>query len=465
MADAAHGGWSRTRTALLAVLVLLLAAGAAIGGFAETRAVREHADPTPTVTTTPPGQLKAATAAPAPTPTPPEQALTAAAVRKALAGPLHDDGLGGRVLARVVDARTGAVLFDRAGSTAAAPASTAKLLTAAAALEVFEPSDTFTTKVVTDGKGTIVLVGGGDPTLTAATVGKQGPYGPSARIADLAAQLRKAKVKVGKIVVDGSLFAGPSVSPSWDPGDVPTDYASPITAIMVDGGRNQPGDYVRSDSPDLAAGQALAGALGADVPVVRGKAPAGARLAASVRSMPLADLIAQMLQQSDNVIAEVLGRQVALHQHRPGSFAGAVTAVRDVLSGAGIDTGATFHDASGLAPADRVSPAGLVAVLRAAAQDGSRLAPLVVGLPVAGWSGTLADRYPAAGVTGVAAGSIRAKTGTLTGVSTLAGLARTESGGLLAFAFFADRVPAGDPGNQSAEAALDALASSLIRKP
>src|SRR4051794_22636632 len=91
------------------------------------------------------------------------------AVAAALAEPGPASALGGRLLAHVVAARTGTVLYDRSGATPAAPASTAKLLTAAAILTARPPTARFATTVVA-GKpaGTVVLVGGGDPTLTGA---------------------------------------------------------------------------------------------------------------------------------------------------------------------------------------------------------------------------------------------------------------------------------------------------------
>ncbi|MDP9239867.1 MAG: D-alanyl-D-alanine carboxypeptidase, partial [Actinomycetota bacterium] len=103
----------------------------------------------------------------------------------------------------------------------------------------------------------------------------------------------------------------------------------------------------------------------------------------------------------------------------------------------------------------------LTKLLSAAARDDTpRLRAALTGLPVAGFTGTLDDRYRV-GATRIAAGEVRAKTGSLTGVSTLAGVVRDTDGRLLAFALLADRVPAG--GTRGAEAALDALATALSR--
>ena len=140
----------------------------------------------------------------------------------------------------------------------------------------------------------------------------------------------------------------------------------------------------------------------AGLPVAAGTAPAGARLLGSVSSPPLLDLLEQMLEQSDNVLAEALARQVAIATGAPTSFEGASVAITSVLGALalpGLDAGSlSLADASGLSTLQRAAPGALAAILRAAS-DGAhpRLAPLIGGLPVAGWDGTLFDRYLAAG--------------------------------------------------------------------
>lgn len=173
------------------------------------------------------------------------------------------------------------------------------------------------------------------------------------------------------------------------------------------------------------------------------------------------DLVEQMLEQSDNVLADVLARQIAIATGTPASFEGAASATRTVLAGLavpGLDVESLeLVDGSGLSTLDRAAPAALGALLRAAA-DGAhpRLAPIIGGLPVAGWDGTLADRYPGANP---AAGVVRAKTGTLTGVSSLGGVLIDADGRELVFVVIADQVTA--TGTELAEAALDAVAGTL----
>jgi D-alanyl-D-alanine carboxypeptidase/D-alanyl-D-alanine-endopeptidase (penicillin-binding protein 4) len=449
------------------LLVILVIAGAAGGGFLVAHEIRAR-NASSDVSTAPatPSALASATAWPTsattPTADPPPRP---AAVASALAKPLAAAAVGGRVLGEVVDAATGTVLYRHLDTVSAAPASTAKLLTAAALLTARPATYRITTTVVAGAPGTIVLVGGGDPTLTGAT-GKQEPgYADAARISDLAVQLRAAHVTVSHIVVDDSLFIGPSVSPRWAAEDIPSDYAAPITAVMSDGGRGAPDDAIRSAAPDLAAGHELAAALGLHgVAVTRGTAPANAATLASVESPPISELVDQMLQTSDNVIAECLARQVALATGRPATFTGAAAAIRSTLAGLGADPGPGMVDGSGLAASDRLSPEVLVGVLQAVVGSAHpTLHDIVAGLPVAAWSGTLADRYLRGTAAAAGAGLVRAKTGTLTSVSTLAGIVHAADGRLLVFALLADRVAAAPADTVAAEGALDRIAATLAR--
>ena len=441
------------------VLALVLAGGAFVGGYAGTREVRRQIA-TPTATPSTPAALANATDEPgSATSTPTGSPANAAAVVKALRPLLKNAALGTRLHGEVVDVTTGDVLYAGNQTMPAAPASTAKLLVAAAVLLTRGGDYRISTNVVTDGTGTVALVGAGDPTLTSAGPGKNGAYDDAARLSDLAAQVKKAGVPITRIVVDDSLFTGLPASPAWAQSDIPSSYAAPITAVMADGGRDAATDEVRSLTPDLAAGSRFAELVGKPTTsVARGTAPVGARTIGTVQSPPMSTLIAQMLQTSDNVIAECLARQVALATHAQASFAGAAAAVRSVLAGAGVDPGTGMVDGSGLASTDRLTAATLTALLRlAAGSEHPELHTLIAGLPVAGWIGTLENRYLSGSGATPGAGRVRAKTGTLTGVASLAGLVHDSDGRLLAFAFIADRVP----DTPDADAALDRIAAAL----
>ena len=352
---------------------LAIGAAAVIGGVVlagRGGAADSAAAPTGTASPTP---------SPLVTPTPvlaaPPAGLpqTATGVAHRLARPLADHRLGTRVSATVVDAETGQVLLDRGAANSVTPASTAKLATSVALLSVVDPDQRLTTRVVAGSRpGDVVLVGGGDPTLSAAPAGKPTGYAGAARVTTLAALAKRAGLgPVGRIVVDPSLFSGPAMAPTWNPADVAGGYIAPITATMVDAGR-QAGLRARSGTPDLEAGRALAAALGVPkAPVIRGRAPLGATTLAEVSSQPIPRLVEQMLLASDNVLAEALARQVAILEGQPASFAGAAAATRTVLARLGMPAGDRLLDGSGLSAQDRVTPALLAALLRAAADPTS----------------------------------------------------------------------------------------------
>jgi D-alanyl-D-alanine carboxypeptidase/D-alanyl-D-alanine-endopeptidase (penicillin-binding protein 4) len=173
--------------------------------------------------------------------------------------------------------------------------------------------------------------------------------------------------------------------------------------------------------------------------------PQGAQRLAEVHSAPMSDLVTNLLQISDDVLAEAVGRAVAISDHQPATFAGATQAVLDVLRRNGFATaGATLGDSSGLSPSDSLPPSLLAQVLRVAASPDTadprvaKLRPLLYGLPIAGSSvgdATLAGRY-LTGPSSVGRGWVRAKTGTLSaqGVYALAGVVLDKDGRVLVFA-------------------------------
>ena len=157
--------------------------------------------------------------------------------------------------------------------------------------------------------------------------------------------------------------------------------------------------------------------------------PAGATLLWRREGNTVAELLPKMLQPSDNFIADVLLKQLAVQQGRVGSFAEGVAAVVEFAEAVGAEPFAlSLADGSGLSPDDRITPRALATVLAYEAQSGSA-ETFRNALPVGGISGTLADRFLAS----PARGSVYAKAGTLPHVSTLAGYARTKHHGLIAF--------------------------------
>lgn len=399
-------------------------------------------------------------------------------VRAALDPLVRAAALGSRVNVSVTDVSTGQELYGRGADDGTVPASVTKLVTGVTVLAARGPAYRIATRAVAGtAPGEVVLVGGGDPTLG---IDENTFYPGAARLDDLAGQVKRALGGTAptKVTVDSSLYPGPVHEPGWD-ADIPTGgYGGAVTALMTDGARRDPDagpkGAARYAEPDLAAGRAFARLLGvpAGTKVTRGTAPAGAGTASPgaapaagtelgrVESPPMIRLVDVMISDSDNIVAEALARQVALARNQPASFVGAATAMDQVVAELGLPADElALADGSGLSRRNRISPS-LLTDLIALAGNGTRpeLAGIFGGLPVAGWSGTLGDRY-AAPATRAGAGTIRAKTGTLTGVHAIAGLVTTVDGRLLTFAVLTDRTPPGTP--DATRLALDRIGATL----
>lgn len=377
---------------------------------------------------------------------------------------LLDRRVGDRALgtasALVVDAETGSQLFARHADRPMAPASTAKLLTAVAALTQLEPTDTLTTGVVRAGR-TLYLVGGGDVTLTAHA---EPGYPATATLADLAARTVAAVSSPSPMHLryDATGWSGPSLAQGWSSNYLTAGNVSRLSPLEVNEGRLAAGSTAprATDSARQAAGvfdKALRRA-GLDIQgrPLAAPAPASALGIAAVDSAPIPALVQRMLTSSDNDLAEALGRVIARHDGQPATFTGAASAVTAAVQHLGVPTtGLHLDDASGLSRNDRVSVRTLVDVITAALHRPT-LGPLLAGLPIAGFTGTLADRYRK-GVSRSGGGVVRAKTGTLAGVNALAGQVVDVGGRLLVFAVLADHVPS----PTAAEQALDRIAAAL----
>ena len=408
---------------------------------------------------------------------------TPSGLRAVLAGPLSAAALGPQVSAVVADPVTGQVLLSDHGAQLATPASTTKLATSLASLALLGAGARFTTRVVAGAApGSIVLVGGGDPTLAVHPFPAR-DYPRPATLASLAAATARTLKADGRDEVslgyDTSLYTGPDLAPSWPGGYVSGGDVTPIVSLEVDQGRltaaGTPEDSddpynnnPRATDPAAMAAASFAALLSADGIRVTGSpaaqaapaAPAGAVAIASVVSPPLSAIVEQMLEESNNVIAENLARHVALAMGEPASFSGAATAVTRELGQLGITSGIRLVDGSGLSPEDLISPDALVRMLELAIAR-PRLRALLAGLPVAGFSGTLsAGQSVFSGIGGAALGSVRAKTGNLGTVAALAGLVYDKSGSVLVFAFMANAVPSAGL-LQNAAQAIDEAASAL----
>ena len=450
--------WRRSTHVVIGVVVLL--AVAAVVAVAAVLSSKNSSDAqavksAPPAATAKPGVVPVAESAPKPTP----DRLAA------LLAPLVADPNLGNVTGRITDAATGAELWARGADVPMQPASTNKLLTTAAALLTLDRDSRLTTRVLaadqTTSPGLVVLQGGGDPTLSAAPKGQATWYRDAARISDLADQVRGSGINVTRVQVDISAYSGPTTAPGWDPTDIDDGDVAPMEAVMLDCGRTQPVsvDSGRSATPALDAGRALATALRVDPGAVT-VVPTGlqgGREIASVQSPPLIERLREMMNNSDNVMAESIGREVAAKLNRPQSFDGAVGAVLSQLDKGKIETGgAHLLDSSGLSVDDRLTAETLDGVVNAAAGDDQpALRPLLDLLPIAGGSGTLSNRYGDTDAGRASLGYLRAKTGSLTGTNSLAGIVTDASDRVLTFAFISNN--AGPTGRT----AIDALSAAL----
>lgn len=340
-----------------------------------------------------------------------------------------------RDVAVTVTDDAGHVVVDHRGDAPLIPASTAKLVTAAAALVQFGPDHRWLTRVagtqpVTDGvvDGDLVVIGAGDPTLSGGRYAEAVPDRPRTPLEGLADRIVGAGVTrvTGRLLADASVFPGEPFAPGV--AHVGRDSSPPSSGLMTDGSRTVWHDgrgvqSVPAADPAFRTVELLAEAL-----VVRGvtieggvhrqdgAGPAAPHPVADIASPPLIEVLRYLVQRSDNHLADAVFRTVGA-VHGDGSWAGSAQAVRETLERLGVDlTGITVADGSGLSRDGRLTADGLV-----------QLHEVMVRGPfaehwyslhaVAGTSGTLRGRM----LDTPAVGRVAGKTGSLSDVRALAG--------------------------------------------
>lgn len=421
-------------------------------------------------------------------------------VASALDPLISSGGLGQQVGALVVNLATGQVLYSQDPDLGFTPASTTKVATAVAAITTLGAQARFSTSVAlgppapasagasgaSASSRDLMLVGGGDPTLSAGRYPASFYPQPASLVAlaaAAAARLRAKGIDAIRLTYDNSLFTGPTLAAGWPPfgsadNYIATGNMAPIVGLEVDQGRltasgrpqdyDDPSNYLpRSMTPGLAAATAFAGFLRKDGIKV-GSAPVQAKPAqladrgpfiASVRSVTVAQMVQWMLQESNNVIAETLARHVAIATGKPATFSGAAHAVMAVDAGLGV-RGIHLHDGSGLSPDDTIAPRALVKLIELAAGSAHpQLRAVITAFPVAGFAGTLGPGSTFGPFGHVALGTVRAKTGNISGVATMAGIAYAKDGAVLVFAFMGNDISAKD--GLEAESMLSKLATEL----
>ena len=338
--------------------------------------------------------------------------------------------------AHVVDLTTGAALYSEDASVPRIPASVEKLYTTAAALQQFGPQGTIPTDVLGAAavdpatgilSGDLYLRGNGDPSFNAKAAGL---------LADILIERTGLTEVDGRVVGDETVFDGLRGPPSE--GYRTSVWVGPLSALTFNRGFTGRRRPLFQASPPKFAAKAFTAALRRRGVAVRrsaraGSTPSTALALAGLNSPGIENLVASMNVPSDNFIAETLIKALGARFGDGGSTSAGAAVVRDSAARLGIRT--TVVDGSGLSRSNRTSPKAVVALLTA--MDESELAlPFEASLPVAGRTGTLHDR-----MRGTAArDACRAKTGTLSNVSALAGYCDTRSGGRVAFAFLMNSV-------------------------
>jgi D-alanyl-D-alanine carboxypeptidase/D-alanyl-D-alanine-endopeptidase (penicillin-binding protein 4) len=293
-----------------------------------------------------------------------------------------------------------------------------------------------------------------------------------AGLADLATQvataLRASGTTTVKLRLDTSYAAGPRWAPGWPQADIAVGYTGGVSMLGLAGQRARPGRPAPRD-PEAAVAAAFAanlkslGITAALEPEATWSTPtvSGETVLGTVRSAPVGDVVALALDDSDNALTEGLARQATVKVGGAATFPAAVAFVKQKVLALGVDlTGVTLRDTSGLTAGQAIPPRVLADVLQLGT-DGTVAAmqDLVAKLPVAGLSGTLHDRFTARATRAVA-GIARAKTGTLTGASAMAGTVIDADGRVLSYVVQADGLPSG-VGTLNARAALDRFVAVL----
>ncbi|MFC3492293.1 D-alanyl-D-alanine carboxypeptidase/D-alanyl-D-alanine endopeptidase [Glycomyces rhizosphaerae] len=456
-APAPQQGQARRRRALtwvfatLAVVVTVAAAGGLVWQISAVASPR-------TGTFTPPEAYPPAD--PAPVLAGSDAAAPLPDLESVLPDLLADSRLNGSLSASFADALTGEVLFQQEATTPLAPASSMKVVTAVAAFEHLGAEFRIPTTVVegpTD--DSVVLVAGGDPTLTVDGKGYYTDYAEGASLTDLADLVLEARGGTAPTTVylDTSVFTDSVNATGVTMAELDTSTA-PMAPIMVDGGRT---DNTQKYSPHhadpaMVAAQEFADLLGATA-VEAGTAEAGAAELAVVHSAPMSALADSFILTSDNLLADAVALQTALAVEGEMTWAAMSTVHLATLEGFSADpAGLVFHDGSGLSPDNRMTAKAFTQMLLGAA--GSHASSVFESLPVAGYSGTLDDRF---GTAEEGEGVVRAKTGTLTqptGVISLTGTLTTANGRQVIFSLISNGHTTGE---SAVETAMDEITTAV----
>ncbi|WP_228281681.1 D-alanyl-D-alanine carboxypeptidase/D-alanyl-D-alanine endopeptidase [Brevibacterium pigmentatum] len=352
------------------------------------------------------------------------------------------------------------VLYAKDEMKPRTPASVTKVLTAAASLSAIGGEKRLATTTDFDvDTNTLTLTGGGDVLLSAGESDPgsvNGHAGLRTLAEDTAAALEKQNISEVALNLDTSRYVGKDFDSGWERADIAKGVITPIQPIMVDTayvGSKDAEWRGRSEHPAKDAFSIFEKELkktGVTVTEAAAESEseqpsesddtsesAGTKELARVESATISEIVEYALVHSDNVVAEVLGNEVAIAQGKDGSLENGPEAVLEAL-GESVDLGRThLVDTSGLSYDNRIAPHDLTTVLQASVVADDSLAGLVSYFPVGGLTGTLHDRFLDERN---ASGVVHAKTGTLSSVTSLAGGVLDAEGRYLVFSIQIDDV-------------------------
>lgn len=420
-------------------------------------AAAEGCPPATLTSPTEPAPPPAPAAPPAAAPSAPPPNPAAAALANLINARLADPRLAGTTVGASVWVEGLGEVAGHNADLPLTPASNQKLFTAMGVLSLIPQADRLVTEVRATGAqegrvlgGDLFLVGGGDPTL-----GARGPHS----LDDLAAAVKARGIDEvrGALVGDETRYDTVRGAPGWLPQHVPV-FIGPLSALVVDRNQLRPdagyaADPLPGTLPYFRAALLRAGVrvLG---PNVAGPAPAGSAVLAALGSPTIGELVGEMLNQSDNLIAEILVKEVGFRMGRPvpGSTAGGLAAINDAVGKLGVPLAGVAADGSGLSREDRRSAREWRLLLQAV-QAQPWAERLVGSLPLAARNGTLARRF---GRTAAEA-NVRAKTGWIDEARSLSGYLTTAGGRPTIFSVIVNGTTPTSP----ALNALDALVAAI----
>lgn len=316
---------------------------------------------------------------------------------------------------KVYDLTADSTIYEYNSSQLMRPASTLKMIVAVTALDRLEADYKFKTRLsytgnVEDGTltGNIYCIGGFDPTVSNDDI---------SQFVDSISSLGIDTIR-GNICLDNSMKDKDRLGEGWC-----WDDDNPVLSPLLAGRKEEFGERLlkRLDRKGIHVTGMCE----------ESQTPSNAKTL-YIKETPLLTVMRRQLKRSDNLYSEAIFYQVAADAagHGMATAKHGRQAVNRLISKLGFKPSAYYiADGSGLSLYNYVSPELEVAFLKYAYQHSAIYDNLLPCLPVAGEDGTLAKRMR----TGAAHGNVKAKTGTVTGVSSLAGYCTAANGHKLCF--------------------------------